>query len=329
VDGKNHRAGSGKTTLWFEGRRFRVVRASAPNLIEGRQFERTLALVDISPADSYLIDVFRVAAGGEHTRFLHGHFGRLTTAGLALVATNEVRYGQVMRQFQRDPQPAAGWRADWAIEDHLRYLPEPADIHLRHTDLTRGAEVETAEAWVSVSQYGGTADAWIPSVLVRRRTAQPPLTSTFAGVLEPYEGKPKLGAIRRLELRDSAGNVCSDSYVALETQLADGGRDLFITANVNDSSTPSSLAVSSVVESESGIRFEGELCLVRFDKSNKPKQVLFCRGKSLRLGELLIRAQDDQASFELDLDNRESPIVAGPAEAVASVELAGARLWPK
>ncbi len=238
VDGKNHLPGTGKTTLWFDGHRFRVVRASAPNLIAGRQFERTLALVDLSPADSYLIDVFRVAEGGEHTRFLHGHFGRLTTEGLSLVSTNPARFGQVMRQFQRDPRPAPGWSADWTIEDHLQYLARPADIHLRHTDLTHDAEVETAETWVYVPQDGGTADAWIPSVLVRRRTAQPPLASTFAGVLEPYEGKPKLAAIRRLELRDSEGNACPDGYVAIETQLAEGGRDLFISANVDSSSPP-------------------------------------------------------------------------------------------
>src|ERR1019366_7236077 len=79
VDGKNHRAGSGKTTLWFEGSQFRVVRASAKKLIGGQRFERTLALVDISPANSYVVDVLRVSAGREHTRFLHGHFGRMTT----------------------------------------------------------------------------------------------------------------------------------------------------------------------------------------------------------------------------------------------------------
>jgi hypothetical protein len=285
--------------------------------------------VDVSPSDSYLIDVFRVAEGTEHTRFLHGHFGRLTTEGLSLVPTNDARYGQVMRHFRRDPRPAPGWSADWVIEDHLRYLPRPADIHLRHTDLTGGAEVETAETWVSVPRYGGTADAWIPSVLVRRRAARPPLASTFASVLEPYEGTSKLAAIRRLELHDLQGNVCPEACVAIETQLADGGRDLFISANVNSNSIPSSSTVPSVFEKERGARFEGDLCLVRFDKSMRPKRVLFCRSKSLRIGELLVRAKDDQASFELDLDAWESPIVAGPAEAVAAVEVSGARLWPR
>ncbi len=105
--------------------------------------------------------------------------------------------------------------------------------------------------------------------------------------------------------------------------------DLFISANVNGNSTPSSSTLASVFEKESGARFEGDLCLVRFDKSKKPKRVLFCRGRLLRIGQVLVQAKDEQASFELDLDNRNSPIVAGPAEAVAAVEVAGDRLWPR
>jgi hypothetical protein len=325
VDGKNQRSGSGTSTLWFTGSQFRVVRASAAKLIGGRQFERTLALVDISPADSYLVDVFRVNAGREQTRFLHGHFGRLTTAGLSLSPTNEARYGEVMRNFQRDPQPSSGWTADWAVDDQLHYLAQPADLHLRYTDLTRGAEVETAEAWVSVSQFGGTADAWIPSVLVRRRADQPPLASTFAGVLEPYEGKPKVPAVRRLELRDAGGKVCADSSVGIEMQLADGSRDLFI-ANDVESDAHGSL---SVVEPESGARFEGDLCLVRLDKSKRPTRVLFCRGKALRIGDLTVQAKDSEASFELDLERPGSPVIAGPPEGITSVAVGGTTLWPK
>jgi hypothetical protein len=266
-----------------------------------------------------------VSAGKEQTRFLHGYFGRLTTTGLSLAATNEARYGEVMRNFQRDPQPASGWTADWAIDDHLHYLAQPAELHLRYTDLTRGAEVETAEAWVSVSQFGGTADAWIPSVLVRRRTDQPPLASTFTGVLEPYEGKPKVQATRRLELRDAEGKPCPDGFVAIETQLADGSRDLFIANDVEKSAGAS----ASVVEPESGARFEGDFCLVRLDKSNRPTRVLLCRGNSLRLGDLVVQVKDSQASFELDLERPESPVVAGRAEAVARVEVGGVKLWPK
>jgi hypothetical protein len=57
--------------------------------------------------------------------------------------------------------------------------------------------------------------------------------------------------------------------------------------------------------------------------------VLFCRGRSLRIGELLVRAKDEDASFEIDLNHGATPVVAGPAEAVEVIEVAGVRLWPK
>jgi dienelactone hydrolase len=324
VDGQNTRPGSGKTTLWFEGNQFRTVRASGANLMGAQQFERTIALVDISETDSYLVDVFRVAGGAEHTRFLHGHFGRLATQGLSPMPVQEMRYGEMIRNFQRDSKPSEGWSVDWLIEDRLKLLPAGCDLRLRHTDLTRGAEVTLAETWVSVGRYGGTAEAWIPSVLVRRRAENAPLASTFVGVLEPHEGKPNLTSIRRLALEDGEGKTCSDADVGIEIHLADGRRDIFIFRNVEAQSVARLL-----VEKESGTRFEGDLCLVRFDAGNRPQRVLFCKGKSLRTAGLVIRAKSDQASFEMDLTNRNAPIISGPADEVELIELDGVKLWPK
>jgi hypothetical protein len=159
---------------------------------------------------------------------------------------------------------------------------------------------------------------------VRRRAAQAPLTSAFAAVLEPYEGKPRLGAVRRLEFRDTAGNLCADGFVAIEIPRADGGRDLFMSADVETAGH-----AASVTEAAGGAEFTGDLCLVRFDASKRPVRALFCRGRSLRAGELTIRAKDEQASFEVDLERPDAPVVGGPAEAVEAVELGGVRLWPK
>lgn len=331
VDGQNTRPGTGKTTLWFDGKQFRTVRASGPKLISGQQFERTLALVDFSEKDSYLIDVFRVAGGVEHTRFLHGHFGKLSTQGLSPAPVEESRYGEVMRNFRRDAKPSEGWSVEWNVEDHLKYLPPGSQVNLRHTDLTLGAEVQLAESWVAVGLYGGTADAWIPSVLVRRRSELAPLISTFVGVLEPYERKSSLAAIRRLELRDADGKFCSDGDVGIEVRLADGRRDILISENVEGRSAAKSTSPGAllVVEHESGAQSEGDLCLVRFNPERQPVRVLFCRGHSLRVGNLLVHAKAEDASFEIDLTNKEAPIVAGDADAVESIEVAGIRLWPK
>ncbi len=329
VDGRNTRPGAGKMTLWFDGQGCRVMRASGPNLIGGQQYERTIALVDISEQDSYLIDIFRVAGGAEHTKYLHGHFGALAARGLSLVPAEEPRFGAVMRNFKKDSHPATGWSVDWRIEDRLKYLPSSSEIHLRHTDLTHGAEVETAETWASASSFGGTAEAWIPSVLIRRRAAQPPLASTFVGILEPYEVKSNLAMIRRLELQDSAARPCPDGHVGIEVRLADGCRDLIIAENLGASASSSPSTGSLVVEKESGARFEGDFCLVRFDTASQPKRVAFCRGKSLRWRELFVRATRQDACFEIDLEHRESPVVTGPADAVDLIEVAGSRIWPR
>lgn len=331
VDGQNTRKGSGNTTLWFDGHQFRIVRASGAPLAGAQQFERTVALVDISEKDAYVVDIFRVAGGAEHTRFLHGHFGRLATQGLSPAPVQETRFGDVMRNFQRDPKPVEGWSVDWTIEDQLKHLPARHGLRLRHTDLTRDPEVTLAETWVAVGRYGGTADAWIPSMLIHRRAETPPLTSTFVGVLEPYQGKPNIAAIRRLGLEDAKGKPRAASGVGIEIRLADGRRDVFMSRNIESAgaSEPARSAVPTLVEPESGARFEGDLCLIRFDAANQPERVVICRGNSLGLGGFFVQVNDPQASFELELGRPDAPVVAGPAEAVDLIEVAGNRIWPK
>ena len=66
-----------------------------------------------------------------------------------------------------------------------------------------------------------------------------------------------------------------------------------------------------------------------FAAAKQPNRLLFCRGKSLRVGNLVVRAKSETASFEIDLNHQESPIVAGSADAVALIEVAGVRIFPK
>jgi len=63
VDGQSQPAAAGKTTLWADGKTFKAIRASGPELIQGQQYERTVAMVDISEKDSYVLEVFRVMGG--------------------------------------------------------------------------------------------------------------------------------------------------------------------------------------------------------------------------------------------------------------------------
>ena len=332
VDDHNTQPGRGQTTLWFDGVECRTIRASGPALTGGQQYERTVALVDISAQDAYVLDVFRATGGTNQTKCVHGSFGELSAQGLSLRPTGDAPFGPVMRNLRRDANPAEGWSVDWKVKDHLRYLPDSADVHLRFTDLTRGAEVGLCETWVSVSHYGGTAEAWVPSVLIRRWAASAPLSSTFVGVLEPYEGHSNLATIRRLSLPDAGVNPLADGDIGVEVCLNDGRRDVFLSANVearsgSDASMP---AAVPVLQPEPGCAFRGRSVSRSVQRiTTSPNESSFCRGKSLQAGNLIVKARSQDVSFELDLRNTAAPIVAGAADAVELIDVAGTRLWPK
>jgi dienelactone hydrolase len=324
VDGQNTRPGTGKVTLWFDGAQFHTVGSSGPRLIGGARFDRTITLVDSSDQDFYVLDVFRVSGGREHTQSFHGSFGELSTERLSLTAAAPATTNLTMRGFRRDPAPVEGWWADWRVEDRFHYLPAGAQVHLRLTDLTRGAEVETAETWVSVAGFGGTAEAWIPSVLVRRRATQAPLASTFISLLEPHDGAPKVVSARRLDLRDGEGNPPPEDCVGLEVRLVDGRRDVLLSAGTKE---PGEFA--TILEPATGLRFEGELCLVRFAAAGRPVRVALARGRSLALDGLRVVVKTAGASLELDLANPTRPVVAGPPDALERIEIGGTTVVPK
>ena len=222
VDGKDQFGGDGKTTLWTDGDVFRAVRASSPGEIRGKEYERTVAMVNVSDSDFYVVDLFRVAGGTDHAKFTHGSFGRIATQGLSLEPAPDYGNGALMRNFRRDPRPRPAWSVDWAVEDRFGYREPGAAVHLRYTDLTADAEAYTAESW-TVRNATSTEQYWIPTVVVRRRSSEGPLTSTFVSVLEPYEGQRFVREIRRLP---EAG----DETVAIEVRLADGRRDVIRSA---------------------------------------------------------------------------------------------------
>ncbi|MBM3475807.1 MAG: hypothetical protein FJX75_21275 [Armatimonadetes bacterium] len=234
VDGKRHADAAGKTTLWIDADNLHAIRASAPALIGGQQYERTVAQVDVSDRSYYLIDVFRVVGGADHAKFMHSHFGTIETSGLSLQPAGDFGFGTQMRNFRRDPNPRPGWSVDWSIEDRYKLIDPRRQVHLRYFDLTTGAEAWTCEGWVTQGLYDSSVETWIPRLMVRRRAAQAPLQSTFVAVIEPYEGTPCIAGVRRLRLLDEMGAEYPDPNVAIEVTLADGRRDLFVTMDVEN-----------------------------------------------------------------------------------------------
>jgi len=330
VDGKNQQLAAGKTTLWADGTALHAIRASAPDLIGGRQYERTIAVVDVSDREFYLFDVFRVVGGTDHAKFTHSHFGTIDTQGLALKPGDEFGQGTQMRAFRCDPRPRPGWSVDWRIEDRRKLLPPGTDVRMRYTDLTTDAQAYTCEAWISVSGFSGHEEAWIPRVMTRRTAAQAPLASTFVAVIEPYEQHSGIAAIHRLPVKTENGAAYPDSYVAVEIARAEGGRDVLVAADVeNPLGNGPSRSDDRVMVVAPDLKSDAELCLVRTTADGGISHVAVCRGAMVKAGDIEIRLKKSADLVEIAFDkDGNASIVSGAASNVDAVLTNGRALLP-
>lgn len=295
VDGRNTPAGAGETTLWADGSRFRVIRAAGQALNNGNRYERTVALVDISPQDCYVIDLFRVAGGRNHTKFMQSHFGKVTTTGLSLAPAADYGHETQMRNFRMDAEAQPGWCADWVIEDRLHYLPDDATVGVRYTDLTNGAQAGLSEAWIVAGGYNSAEELWIPRLVIQRESRdETALESAFLSVIEPYEHTPALTSIRRMVLQTPEGEPLGDSHVALTLQHANGRRDLFLARD------PEASTVSEVViVEEPGIRTDADVCLLRLSADQRLEYGAVCHASHVFCGGRELFAGPSQAFREL------------------------------
>lgn len=321
VDGQNTRSGGGKTTLWAEGKRFRAIRASAPALIGGQQYERTIAMVDLSEQDFYVLDIFRVVGGTDHIKFMRSHFGSISTLGLDLTSAGPpptVTTAMHMRSFQRDEQPEPVWSVDWRIEDLYKLLPPDSRVGLRYIDLTAGATVFTAESWVNTTLFSGDQDAWIPTILVHRRAETAPLASAFVSVIEPHGGSSSITAVRRLAVTAAQSEVPGDADVAVEVELKDGRRDLWMAADVEDplKRRPERRNSTLLVQKDHRFESDGELGWVRLDANGRIQRAALCRGAALRVAESSVRLKGSVDFVEMRLEGDQASVEGGAAEGI-------------
>lgn len=318
----------GRTKLWADGQTFHVVRASDPaiafeirNPKPPRQYERTVALVDLPGKDFYLLDIFRVVGGKDHAKFMHSHFGRIATQGLALKPASDYGHGTQMRNFKIDPAPQSGWSVDWTIEDRYNYLPKTEgglDLHLRYTDLTRDAQAYTCEGWITSGGYDTEVEAWIPRAMTRRTSAMDPLASTFVAVIEPYNRKPAIANIRRLTLQTPAGHPFGDANVAVEIGMQSGARHLFVAADAENpqDTVPSFTKGDKLVQAEWQVRLDGEMCLIRRSSGGPVESIVLCRCRSLRIGDIEIMVKEPADFLEISFAGGRPQVVTGNQGAV-------------
>lgn len=312
INNANQTDGAGRTTLWADGDGFSAISASAPNVYPKitTKYDRTVALVDVSQKDFYVLDIFRVAGGHEHDKFFLSHFGTID-ASLPMTPANDYSHPE-MRDFKVARHPAPGWSVTWKIEDHYKYLPPGTDVCVRYTDFTNGIDAYTCQAWVVSGLDNANEQVWVPRVMVRHLGGEG-LQTNYVSLIEPFDGKtgPAIKDARRLPLKQG-DHIAPDSSVAMRINLIDGRSDLVIS---ND-------ADAAVVQPDQKITTDAKLTMLRRDSAGAPLMLVFCDGTKFEANDLKLRTAPNtfvQISFSPD----GAKLIRGDSKDITLLELHG------
>jgi len=173
--------------------------------------------------------------------------------------------------------------------------------------------------------------ARIPYIMTRRRSKQAPLLSTFVGIIEPYERNSNIKGIRRLPLEADEGASYPDSNAAVEIQLADGRRDLFVAADVENplGQKPARAENEVLVQREWGLRLDGELCLARRNADGRVERLALCRAKSVSIGELTVTLKKRTDLVEIVFNKEEPFFAAGDIAVIREIRSKGRVVFPR
>jgi len=198
-----------------------VVEVGSPDVYpEVRTYRRTLAAVDLSASESYLVDLFRVDGGEDQVLSFHAGEGEVIAEGLDLTrqetgtyAGPEIPFGahydgppdgrytgsgfSYLYDVARAMHPGSGWWVDWTLTDTWRTRIGDAPVHLRYHGLSSSDDV--ALAWGDPPQNKPGNPRRLRYVLRRNRGQE--RRSIFVSVIEPYTGgRPNLSGAERIDL---------------------------------------------------------------------------------------------------------------------------------
>lgn len=218
-------------------------------------YRRSCALVDISPQDGYLVDIFRVKGGREHHYSFHSAEGGVDAEGLTLAAQAkgtlagpDVPFGQYdpdrdgrkyqgpgfqfLRNVRRDTAPPPRWSVTWRVKDTWNVLGRgkraATDIRLRLTMLGPHNEVILATGQPPRLGKPNNPET-LEYLLVNDRGDD--LATAFVAVIEPFQRESSLAGIRRLDVAPAADDVAGMDAVALEVTHRDGTVDTILSAH--------------------------------------------------------------------------------------------------
>lgn len=300
LDENCQRKREGHLNLFAGSPEVQVMDASAENVYPGvaSLYRRTVAMVDISPADSYLLDIFRVKGGKVHDYIFHGlPFGEFSLSGVTLgepqtkgtLMGEDVEFGKTVAGMKtggyqwltkpRRGKPEASWSANWFLKDKGLGLKMTMLDGSAQEVIVADGEPEAKPDYPEKMEY----------VLARNDTG----ASTYVSIIEPYKDKP---SIRRIQTIKPDGEP-RDDLAAVRVDCK-GRVDYLFSAL--DSSRP--------VAFDSGkIEFAGEFGSISEDGSGLCSMLLI-NGSTLRKDGNAIRVKADSRAKVASADYKNNCI---------------------
>lgn len=226
-----------------------VVEVASPEVYPGlRDYRRTLAMIDISTTESYLVDFFRVDGGNDHVMSFHAGEGDVTTWGIDLTPQEKGTYAGETISFgthydgpndgryrgsgfaylygvDRAVKPTAGWWADWKLVDTWKTRHGETPLHLRYHVLSNVEDA--ALSWGDPPQNKPGNPRRIRYVLLHN--SGPERQSLFASIIEPYrESQPHITDATRIDLGLEESDIAA---AAIRVTTRTGRTDYILSSN--------------------------------------------------------------------------------------------------
>ncbi|MGD9495043.1 MAG: heparinase II/III family protein [Armatimonadota bacterium] len=297
----------------------RIVDAYSDECYPGvtQTYRRTVALVDATPSDHYVIDIFRVAGGSQHDWIVHGTDAELVSdvplsepRTQGTLAGPDVEYGRFYDdpELRDAPYGTVSYGAyagsafmylynvregalngigtvDWRLHRTAEVDPGlPTEgIALRAHLIGEGERVFVCDG--RPQQNTNRHPESVKFLLRRREGAD--LRSAFVTVFEPWQNEPFLRSVQRLAVTPGDADA-----VALRMERADGGWDVFV----------STADRGGTVEVDGGIRLTGEAGSVSFDAAGEVRRAHLSNGELLSIGDLELSAEPPRTVVIEDVD---------------------------
>lgn len=188
---------------------------------ETEDYSRTMFLIAEDDSvlggqhNAYVIDLFSVIGGHNHTYSFHGPPGNLTTTHLTLTSQGEGTYagkdvpkGAWAKDFpigyshlynvEVDQNPPANFTLDWHVDPEYRNN-KYTDLHLRLHSLNQINELVLAEGDPPQNKPGNPEN--LTYALLHRKGQD--LQSTFVTLVEPYLQTPFIKSVDRISMPGS------------------------------------------------------------------------------------------------------------------------------